>query len=48
MTERAARNGIARHAVRLGVVGARGFEPTIPTCRIVVPSWVAETLAQVA
>ena len=27
------------------MVGARGFEPAIPTCRIVVPSWIAGALA---
>jgi len=33
-------------SVRL--VGARGFEPLIPTCRIVVPSWIVESLAVAA
>jgi hypothetical protein len=32
----------------MGMVGARGFEPTIPTCRIVVPGWIAESLQVVA
>jgi len=30
------------------MVGARGFEPAIPTCRIVVPSWITVALAGVA
>ena len=36
-----------RHASRhlLDMVGARGFEPVIPTCRIVVPGWIAGALA---
>jgi hypothetical protein len=29
----------------MGMVGARGFEPACPTCRIVVPSWIAAALA---
>jgi hypothetical protein len=28
----------------MGLVGARGFEPPIPTCRIVLPSWITEAL----
>ena len=27
------------------LVGARGFEPVVPTCRIVVPDWIAEAVA---
>ena len=36
----------ARLVVMVGarVVGARGFEPAVPTCRIVVPSWIAEAV----
>jgi hypothetical protein len=30
------------------LVGARGFEPAIPTCRIVVPGRIAEVLRGVA
>jgi hypothetical protein len=30
------------------MVGARGFEPAIPTCRIVVPSGIAEALTEAA
>jgi DNA invertase Pin-like site-specific DNA recombinase len=30
------------------MVGARGFEPPVPTCRIVVPSWIAEALSRSA
>jgi hypothetical protein len=26
------------------LVGASGFEPAIPTTRIVVPNWIAEAL----
>lgn len=28
------------------MVGAGGFEPAIPTCRIVVPSWVVQALTE--
>jgi hypothetical protein len=35
----------AWNGVRLvEMVGARGSEPAIPTCRIVVPSWIAASL----
>ena len=30
------------------MVGARGFEPAIPTCRIVVPEWIKAVLAGTA
>jgi hypothetical protein len=26
------------------MVGARGFEPAVPKCRIVVPNWIVESL----
>lgn len=38
-----ARSGVAVRQTA-NVVGARGFEPAIPTCRIVVPSWIADAL----
>jgi len=30
------------------MVGARGLEPACPTCRIVVPSWIAGALQRIA
>lgn len=29
----------------MGLVGATGFEPAVPKCRIVVPGWLTEALA---
>ena len=43
----ALRDGSLQMQAYVGLVGARGFEPAIPTSRIVVPGWVAEALAQV-
>lgn len=39
----ALRDGSLVEAV--GMVRAWGFESAVPTCRIVVPSWIAATLA---
>jgi hypothetical protein len=32
----------------VGLVGARGLEPTVPTSRIVAPSWIADALVDAA
>jgi hypothetical protein len=41
----ALRNGSVKLQEHVGLVAARGLEPAIPTCRIVVPSWIAARLA---
>ena len=30
----------------VGLVGARGVGPAVPTCRIVVPSWIVEAIRE--
>jgi hypothetical protein len=30
------------------MVGARGFDPAVPKCQIVVPPWVVDSLAAAA
>jgi hypothetical protein len=40
----AAREGRLQMQQVMGLVGARGFEPVIPTTRIVVPRWIANAL----
>ena len=32
----------------LDLIGAKGMAPAIPTCRIVLPGWIAAILARVA
>ena len=41
-----AREGRLQMQQVMGLVGARGFDPTIPTCRIVVPSRIAHALVE--
>jgi hypothetical protein len=47
-TPAALRRGLAEafRADELGMVGARGFEPVVPKCRIVVPGWIAGALSE--
>jgi hypothetical protein len=44
----AERERVLGTSIDVEVVGARGFEPAIPTTRIVVPGWIAETLSREA
>ena len=30
----------------MGLVGATGFEPAVPKCRIAVPGWIAAGLSE--
>jgi hypothetical protein len=43
-TPAAVRRGLAEafRADELVMVGARGLEPAIPTCRMVVPNWIGD------
>jgi len=40
----AMRDGSLTTQERVGMVGARGFEPPVPTRWIVVPEWIANAL----
>jgi len=44
----AMRDGSLTTQERVGMVGARGFEPAVPTPRVVVPEWIATALQGVA